>query len=61
MHNFKRPFFATSMADLWRRWHISLITWLTDYLYFPLSFYFRKYKVNLVFFRHFLSYLEYFI
>ena len=45
MHNFKRPFFATSMAELWRRWHISLITWLTDYVYTPLSFAFRKYKV----------------
>jgi D-alanyl-lipoteichoic acid acyltransferase DltB (MBOAT superfamily) len=46
MHNFKRPFFATSMADLWRRWHISLITWLTDYLYTPMAFYFRKHKMK---------------
>lgn len=45
MQNFKRPFFATSMSELWRRWHISLITWLTDYVYTPLSFSFRKYKV----------------
>jgi alginate O-acetyltransferase complex protein AlgI len=45
MHNFRRPFFATSMADLWRRWHISLITWLTDYVYVPLTFSFRKYKI----------------
>ena len=44
MHNFNRPFFATSMAGFWRRWHISLITWLTDYVYTPLSFSFRKYK-----------------
>jgi alginate O-acetyltransferase complex protein AlgI len=43
--NFKRPFFATSMAEFWRRWHISLISWLTDYVYTPLSFAFRKYKV----------------
>ncbi len=40
--NFKRPFFATTMAEFWRRWHISLITWLTDYLYTPLSFSLRK-------------------
>ena len=40
--NFNRPFFATSMADFWRRWHISLISWLTDYIYTPLSFSFRK-------------------
>lgn len=42
MQNFKRPFFARSMAEFWRRWHISLITWLTDYVYTPLSFSFRK-------------------
>ena len=40
--NFKRPFFARTMSDFWRRWHISLITWLTDYVYTPLSFAFRK-------------------
>jgi D-alanyl-lipoteichoic acid acyltransferase DltB (MBOAT superfamily) len=45
MQNFRRPFFATSMSELWRRWHISLITWLTDYVYTPLSFAFRKYKI----------------
>lgn len=45
MQNFKRPFFATSMAEFWRRWHISLISWLTDYIYTPLSFRFRKYKL----------------
>lgn len=45
MDNFRRPFFATSMAEFWRRWHISLISWLTDYVYTPLSFAFRKYKV----------------
>jgi D-alanyl-lipoteichoic acid acyltransferase DltB (MBOAT superfamily) len=42
--NFKRPFFATSMADFWRRWHISLIKWLTDYIYTPLSFLFRNFN-----------------
>lgn len=44
MNNFRRPFFATSMSEFWRRWHISLITWLTDYVYTPLTFSFRKYK-----------------
>jgi alginate O-acetyltransferase complex protein AlgI len=46
MHNFKRPFFATSMAEFWRRWHMSLITWLTDYVYTPLAFSFRKYRLS---------------
>ncbi len=45
IQNFRRPFFASSMSEFWRRWHMSLITWLTDYVYTPLSFYFRKYKV----------------
>lgn len=45
MQNFNRPFFATSMSEFWRRWHISLISWLTDYVYTPLSFAFRKYQV----------------
>jgi alginate O-acetyltransferase complex protein AlgI len=34
--NFTQPYFATSIADFWRRWHISLSSWLRDYLYFPL-------------------------
>jgi len=46
MQNFKRPFFATSISEFWRRWHISLISWLTDYVYTPLSFAFRKYKIS---------------
>ena len=45
MCNFNRPFFATSIADFWRRWHISLITWLTDYVYTPLAFAFRRLKI----------------
>jgi D-alanyl-lipoteichoic acid acyltransferase DltB (MBOAT superfamily) len=45
IQNFKRPFFSTTMSEFWRRWHISLISWLTDYVYTPLSFTFRKYGV----------------
>lgn len=37
MKNFNRPYFATTVADFWRRWHISLSTWLRDYLYIPLG------------------------
>ena len=35
--NFRQPYFATSVADFWRRWHISLSTWFRDYLYIPLG------------------------
>jgi D-alanyl-lipoteichoic acid acyltransferase DltB (MBOAT superfamily) len=37
MVNFRQPYFATSLQDFWRRWHISLSTWLRDYLYIPLG------------------------
>lgn len=36
-HNFNRPYFATSIQDFWRRWHISLSSWLRDYVYIPLG------------------------
>ncbi len=35
--NFFKPYFATTMSEFWRRWHISLSTWLRDYLYIPLG------------------------
>lgn len=35
--NFVRPYFATSIQDFWKRWHISLTSWLTDYIYTPLT------------------------
>jgi D-alanyl-lipoteichoic acid acyltransferase DltB (MBOAT superfamily) len=35
--NFAAPYKATSIVDFWRRWHISLSTWLRDYLYIPLG------------------------
>jgi len=35
--NFNSPYKAVSISDFWRRWHISLSTWLRDYLYIPLG------------------------
>jgi alginate O-acetyltransferase complex protein AlgI len=35
--NFIRPYFAQTLTDFWRRWHISLTTWFRDYIYFPLG------------------------
>ncbi len=37
MENFDRPYFAYSIPDFWRRWHISLTGWLRDYIYIPLG------------------------
>jgi alginate O-acetyltransferase complex protein AlgI len=37
MNNFDRPYFAKSIPEFWRRWHISLSTWFRDYLYIPLG------------------------
>ncbi len=34
--NFKAPYFATSLTDFWRRWHISLTNWFREYVYIPL-------------------------
>jgi D-alanyl-lipoteichoic acid acyltransferase DltB (MBOAT superfamily) len=37
MLNFNHPYFAANIGEFWRRWHISLSTWLRDYLYIPLG------------------------
>ena len=41
--NFKFPLFAQNVADFWRKWHISLTSWLTDFVFTPLSIQFRDY------------------
>ena len=37
MRNFSQPYLAANITDFWRRWHISLSSWLRDYLYIPLG------------------------
>lgn len=38
MDNFKFPYFSRSLTQFWNRWHISLSTWLRDYLFLPISY-----------------------
>lgn len=45
MDNFNSPFKATSIADFWRRWHISLSKWLLDYIFKPMQFSMRSLKI----------------
>lgn len=37
INNFNRPYFSQSITEFWHRWHISLSTWLKDYIYIPLG------------------------
>ncbi len=47
--NFNFPFFAQNIAEFWRKWHISLTAWLTEYVFTPLSIAFRDYdKMGLI-------------
>jgi len=40
--NFKRPYFATSIQEFWNRWHITFSTWLRDYIFLPLAYWFSR-------------------
>lgn len=48
--NFNYPYISTSITDFWRRWHISLSTWLTDYIFMPLTIRYRNYGTWSLFF-----------
>ncbi len=49
MTNFAYPFFATNISEFWKRWHISLTTWMMDYVFTPINFVLRSYgKAGLV-------------
>jgi D-alanyl-lipoteichoic acid acyltransferase DltB (MBOAT superfamily) len=42
MNNFDRPYFSETIAVFWKRWHISLSSWLRDYLFLPLAYFFSR-------------------
>lgn len=42
VQNFHYPFFTTNIAEFWRRWHMSLTSWVTDYVFTPLNIKFRN-------------------
>ena len=44
--NFKRPFFTINIAQYWSRWHMSLTSWLTDYVFMPLNIKLRDWGTN---------------
>jgi alginate O-acetyltransferase complex protein AlgI len=48
MLNFNNPYSASSLADFWRRWHISLSTWLRDYIYEPIAMSLRDWGISAI-------------
>ncbi len=55
--NFNYPYFSTNISDFWKRWHISLSSWLNDYLFTPLAIECRNYKKHGIFFAVFITFL----
>ncbi|MEP1488778.1 MAG: MBOAT family O-acyltransferase [Algibacter sp.] len=49
MRNFSTPFYSTNISDFWRKWHMSLTSWMMDYVFTPLSFNLRRFnKMGLI-------------
>lgn len=56
MENFKRPLLAKNLGEFWRRWHISLSSWVNDYVFTPLAFKKRAWGISGVFYSLVLSF-----
>ena len=56
MENFKRPLLAKNIGEFWRRWHISLSSWVNDYVFTPLAFKRRAWGITGVFYSLTLSF-----
>lgn len=46
VENFRRPYFGTSVAEYWRRWHMSLTNWMKNYVFFPITLSKRSAKIG---------------
>jgi len=57
MDNFNRPFFSKNVSEYWRRWHISLSSWVSDYIYTPIVLKRRDWGNYSVYFALFISFL----
>jgi D-alanyl-lipoteichoic acid acyltransferase DltB (MBOAT superfamily) len=56
IENFKRPLLAKNISEFWRRWHISLSSWVNDYIFTPLAFKKRAWGIAGVFYSLILSF-----
>lgn len=57
MENFKRPLLAKNVSEFWRRWHISLSSWVNDYIFNPMALKYRDWGQWGVFFALFVSFV----
>jgi D-alanyl-lipoteichoic acid acyltransferase DltB (MBOAT superfamily) len=57
MENFKRPLLAKNLGDFWRRWHISLSSWVNDYIFNPIALSYRDWRQWGVFYALFVSFV----